>query len=241
MSRPLKRRFQNDDEKKEKYNSTISSSIADIIRFSLDDQFRSKCFQLMQVNNTNDFQLAIKNKLDSLINPRSGTSPTLQKRPSFHNEETERSSNCPPGINEMIPQVNAEADEVEKVGDLENIEMLDSLIQNKSDSHIDEIVNKLKMTNIMMEENIKEKYCMPGTSGTASKTYIGTEEIKKGITSHNVNCNEDELTEKIQSFWPTEDCFNWDSSNSNIQENGPTLLQEEINDFELNETDTDWE
>ncbi|XP_014271378.1 uncharacterized protein [Halyomorpha halys] len=195
----------------------------------------------MNVNNTNDFQLAIKNKLDSLINPRSGTSPTLQKRPSFHNEETERSSNCPPGINEMIPQVNAEADEVEKVGDLENIEMLDSLIQNKSDSHIDEIVNKLKMTNIMMEENIKEKYCMPGTSGTASKTYIGTEEIKKGITSHNVNCNEDELTEKIQSFWPTEDCFNWDSSNSNIQENGPTLLQEEINDFELNETDTDWE
>ncbi|CAH1391200.1 unnamed protein product [Nezara viridula] len=252
MSRPQKRRFQSDDEKKEKYNSTISSSIADIIRFSLDDQFRLKCFQLMQVDNTNDFQLAIKDKLDSLINPSSNTSHTLQKRPSFHDEEPERSLICP-DRNGIIPQVNIEK-QTDEVTDKElttimssdiyssniiNKEIPNSLTQNITDSHIDEIAKVLKMTNIVVEENIEDKDSLPATSRAASKTLIETEEIKKGITLHNVNCNEDELAEKIDGFWPTEECCLWDPNNA--EENGAILLQEEIDDIDLNENDTDWQ
>ncbi|CAH1391202.1 unnamed protein product [Nezara viridula] len=203
-----------------------------LLNLNGDEKIGNELLEFHEVDNTNDFQLAIKDKLDSLINPSSNTSHTLQKRPSFHDEEPERSLICP-DRNGIIPQVN-----IEKQTD-ENKEIPNSLTQNITDSHIDEIAKVLKMTNIVVEENIEDKDSLPATSRAASKTLIETEEIKKGITLHNVNCNEDELAEKIDGFWPTEECCLWDPNNA--EENGAILLQEEIDDIDLNENDTDWQ
>ncbi|KAK9511711.1 hypothetical protein O3M35_000319 [Rhynocoris fuscipes] len=82
------------DKNKNNLDEIIANAIGNTIRYSLDDEYREKCFTLLNVSNTYDCQESIREHFFSLMTPTNLCGSSNNRELPNENFHSDRSLNC---------------------------------------------------------------------------------------------------------------------------------------------------